>query len=238
MLSPVQRTEVLCPSPALYLPKASHCPADWNPSPIHSGQGPAGPLPVSVVSSPPRTVLKPWGSPFCSLTTRPGVGPLPGCNALPRLLIYHLRFHLLGKALSDSWWISLQALCCLPRSLGWKLHDSRDLLSSSTLRTQFHLAPGAQQIDKYLRNEGFKDRNGLCPQGVYFLFPTVMQTTKTTVDCDKCHEINKQQMCGLKPKNINPQGWARAEMPSSPISLWCLSRSMASSPALPKSGNA
>lgn len=76
------------------------------------------------------------------------------------------------------------------------------LVQHYKLSSMWHLV-----LDKYLQNEGFKDRNGLCPRGVSFFFPTITKTIKTTADRDKCHEINKQQMCGLIPKTINSQGW-------------------------------
>ena len=65
------RTEGLCPSPALYLPRVSHCPADWSLSAYswltRRLQAPCLPLSPLLLS----TVPKPWGVP--SVPWQPGL---------------------------------------------------------------------------------------------------------------------------------------------------------------------
>lgn len=79
-------------------------------------------------------------------------------------------------------------------------------------------------LNKYLRNQGSKGINGLCLRSLLSQTFYNAKTTNTT-DCDKCHEVNKQQMCGLKPKTINSQDGPepKCHLDQPPCGAWVLS---------------
>lgn len=163
-----QEQKGLCPPPALHLPKAFHCSLDYNPSP-QSWLTRCDRLPDCFCSLISVLYYAEALEVFFLLPDKPDYSwsllLCPHNSSITSNFTFSERLYLTRDSFPSRLFVASLAL----QTVSSIRAGTFFLVQNYKLSSIWHLV-----LNKYLQNEGFKDRNGLCPQGVSFLFPTVM----------------------------------------------------------------